>query len=306
MTRRDAGAEAAFAALVQRHGPMVWGVCRRILNDPHAAADAFQATFLVLVRKAATIRVDDSLGRWLYGVSRRVAVRAKVTTARRSAREGRGVETVADPDPDPDRSELLAGLDEEIGRLPERYRAAVVLCDLGGMTHEEAARQLGCAGGDRREPPGAGRERLRDRLTRRGLAPAAGLAGAGLSVESASAAVPMALVDSTVRAAVRIAAGEAASVTANVSALTKGMLKAMLLTRLKFVAALALTGGRGTDRPLARCRLGVQGPARGKQGSRPDRAPRPDLRNRSSPRWPRPTPVRDRTRMRGGHHRLHR
>src|SRR3954449_1743171 len=93
--RRGDAAEAAFAALVRRHGPMVWGVCRRTLDDPHAAADAFQATFLVLVRKAAAVRVGDSLGRWLYGVSRKVAARASITAARRAAREGRGVEEVA-------------------------------------------------------------------------------------------------------------------------------------------------------------------------------------------------------------------
>jgi RNA polymerase sigma factor (sigma-70 family) len=241
VTRRDAGAEAAFAALIQRHGPMVWGVCRRILKDPHDAADAFQATFLVLVRKAATVRVDDSLGRWLYGVSRRVAVRAKRTAARRSTREGRGGEMVVGPDPAPDRSELLTVLDEEIARLPERFRAAVVLCDLGDMTHEEAARQLGCAVGTVGSRLVRGRERLRDRLTRRGLGPAAGLLGAGLSGDTASAAVPMALVNSTVR----IAAGEAAAVTANVSALTKGALKAMILTRLNFVAALVLPAAAG-------------------------------------------------------------
>jgi RNA polymerase sigma-70 factor (ECF subfamily) len=180
VTRRDAGAEAAFTALVQRHDPLVWGVCRRILNDPHAAADAFQATFVVLVRKAATVCVEDSLGRWLYGVSRRVARRARIRNDRRSAREGRGVERLVGPnsDPDPDRSELLARLDEEIGRLPERYRAAVVLCDLGRLSHEEAARQLGCAVGTVGSRLARGRQRLRDRLTRRGLVvPSAGALG---------------------------------------------------------------------------------------------------------------------------------
>lgn len=245
VTRHDAGADSAFAVLVQRHGRMVWGVCRRSLNDPHAAADAFQATFLILVRKAATIRVDDSLGRWLYGVSRKVAMRAKVTNARRSARETGGVETVASSDLASDRSEPLAELDEEIGRLPERYRAAVVLCDLGGTTHEEAARQLGCAVGTVGSRLARGRERLRDRLTRRGLAPRAGLLGAGLLEETASAAAPMDLMRSTAQAALRIAAGESALVSANVSALLKGMLKTMFLTRLKFIAAFAsiATGG---------------------------------------------------------------
>src|SRR3954447_24818164 len=95
VSRRDASAEAAFAVLVERHGAMVWGVCRRILRDPHATADAFQATFLILVRRAAAVRVAASLGRWLCGVSRRVAARAGSAAARRSAREGPGVEALA-------------------------------------------------------------------------------------------------------------------------------------------------------------------------------------------------------------------
>ncbi|MDR3637208.1 MAG: sigma-70 family RNA polymerase sigma factor [Isosphaeraceae bacterium] len=239
VARRDAAAEAAFAALVQRHGRMVWGVCRRTLNDPHAAADAFQATFLVLVRKAATVRVEDSLGRWLYGVSRKVAQRAKISTARRSARETERVETVAGSGPASDQSELLVELDVEIGRLPQKYRAAVVLCDLGGATHEEAARQLGCAVGTVGSRLARGRERLRERLTRRGLVSLTGLLGAGLSAETASAAAPSALLHATARAAVRVAAGEAALVTANVSAFSKGMWKAMLSTQLRSVAAFA-------------------------------------------------------------------
>ena len=139
VNRNDSSAEDAFTILLERHGPMVWGVCRRLLPDRDAAADAFQATFLVLVRRARAVRVDDSLGPWLYGVSRRVAARARATSLRRRARETGGVEAVAGPAPDPGRAERLAILDEEIGRLPERQRAAVVLCDLEGLPHEEAA-----------------------------------------------------------------------------------------------------------------------------------------------------------------------
>ena len=138
--RNDASAEGAFTILLERHGPMVWGVCLRLLPDRSAAADAFQATFLVLVRRASAVRVDDSLGPWLYGVSRRVAARARATSLRRRARESGGIEVVAVPAPDPDRAERLEILDEEIGRLPERQRAAVVLCDLEDLPHEEAAR----------------------------------------------------------------------------------------------------------------------------------------------------------------------
>ena len=144
-------AEAAFAVLVQRHGRMVWGVCCRILNDPHAAADAFQATFLILVRKAATIRVDDSLGRWLYGVSRKVAVRARHNSDRRTSRESGGTEQVAAPNHAPDRSELLAKLDDEIGRLPQRYRAAVVFCNIGGANACGGRTSTWMCGGNRRE-----------------------------------------------------------------------------------------------------------------------------------------------------------
>ena len=241
VNRRDA-AEPAFAVLVERHGPMVWGVCRRILNDPNDAADAFQATFLVLVRKAGSVLVDDSLGRWLYGVSRKVATRARTTAARRSAREGPGIETIASPNPAPDQAELLAKLDEEIGRLPERYRAAVVLCDLGNLSHEEAARQLGCAVGTVGSRLSRGRERLRDRLTRRGLAPSMGPPGVALSGKMAPS---MALVDSTTRAALRLVAGDVALASATVSAMSKGIFQVMFLTKWKLVAALALLATSG-------------------------------------------------------------
>src|SRR4051794_3256985 len=142
--RADAAAEAAFAGLVARHGPMVLGVCRRALHDPNDVNDAFQATFLVLVRKARTVRVEGSLGRWLYGVSRRVSARAKATAAGRSAREVVGVDWVTAPDLDPARRELGVVMDEEIGRLPERFRTPVILCDLDGLSYDEAAEQLGC------------------------------------------------------------------------------------------------------------------------------------------------------------------
>ena len=154
-TEADA-AEAAFAVLVARHGPMVLGVCRRALRDPDDVADAFQATFLVLVRKAGSVRVDDSLGRWLYGVSRRVAVagtgrRAPAAPARDGKPSGRtrsrpGRRSTPAAPSSPGRSTRRSA------RLPEPYRSAVVLCDLGGLTHEAAARRAGLPGRDRREP----------------------------------------------------------------------------------------------------------------------------------------------------------
>src|SRR4051794_22740061 len=162
--RADAAAEAAFAGLVARHGPMVLGVCRRALNDPNDVNDAFQATFLILVRQAETVRVEGSLGRWLYGVSRRVSARVRAAAAVRSTREVAGVELVTAPDPDPARRELGIVLDEEIGRLPEKFRAAVVLCDLGGLSCNEAAEHLGCAPGTLKSRLSRARERLRSRL----------------------------------------------------------------------------------------------------------------------------------------------
>ncbi|MGP0068031.1 MAG: RNA polymerase sigma factor, partial [Isosphaeraceae bacterium] len=234
--RNDASAEDAFTILVERHGPMVWGVCRRLLPDRDAAADAFQATFLVLVRRASAVRVDDSLGPWLYGVSRRVAARARATSLRRRARETGGVEPVASPTPDPGRAEQLAILDEEIGRLPERQRAAVVLCDLEGLPHEEAARRLGCPVGTVESRLSRGRQRLRDRLVRRGLAPAVAALWPEMARDT-SAAMPAALIK---RAALFITSSPAAgAVPVAVTALAQGVIQMMWLARLKPLAAVA-------------------------------------------------------------------
>ena len=236
VNRNDSSAEDAFTILLERHGPMVWGVCRRLLPDRYAAADAFQATFLVLVRRASAVRVDDSLGPWLYGVSRRVAARARATSLRRRARETGGVEAVAGPAPDPDRAERLAILDEEIGRLPERHRAAVVLCDLEGLPHEEAARRLGCPVGTVESRLSRGRQRLRDRLVRRGLAPAAAALWAEMARE-ASAAMPAALIKQSARFVTSSPAAGAVPVA--VTALAEGVIQMMWLARLKPLVAVA-------------------------------------------------------------------
>ncbi len=229
--RADATAQAAFAGLVARHGPMVLGVCRRALNDPNDVNDAFQATFLVLVRKAETVRVEGSLGRWLYGVSRRVSARAKAATARRSAREVVGVESVTAPDPDPALRELGVVLDEEIARLPERFRSAVVLCDMGGLSYDEAARHLGCAVGTLKSRLSRAREKLRSRLTRRGLAPSAVAAGLAFHEQVASAAVPLSLAAATACSAVPTGVVPAA-----VKGLAREVLRTMFLTRLSMAA----------------------------------------------------------------------
>ena len=186
-SRRDASAEAAFEVLVLRHGPMVLRVCRNVLGDPTDAQDAFQATFLVLVRRCGSIRRLESLGSWLYGVACRVAARARVEAARRRAAERRGalrVVQAVDPSEggEPDRAEFGPVIQEEVRRLPEKYRAVVVLCYWQGLTQEQAATQLGCPLGTVRSRLARARNLLHRRLTRRGLAPLAGRCGRGARI----------------------------------------------------------------------------------------------------------------------------
>ncbi len=236
VNRNGSSAEDAFTILLERHGPMVWGVCRRLLSDRDAAADAFQATFLVLVRRARAVRVDDSLGPWLYGVSHRVAARERATSLRRRARETGEVEAMVGPSPDPGRAERLAILDEEIGHLPERDRAVVVLCDLEGLHHEDAARRLGCPVGTVESRLSRGRLRLRDRLVRRGLAPAAAALWAEMARE-ASAAMPTALIKQSARFLTSSPAAGAVPVA--VTVLAEGVIRMMWFARLKPLAAVA-------------------------------------------------------------------
>jgi RNA polymerase sigma factor (sigma-70 family) len=234
---RDDGGEIAFEALVARHGPMVLGVCRRALADPNDAADAFQATFLVLVRKARSIRVDDSLGRWLYGVSRRVASRARASAARRPQAVDGEFDYVEAPRHDPDRFELASLLDEELARLPESFRSALVLCDLEGLTHEEAARDLRCPVGTIKSRLSRGRERLRGRLARRGLSPTSMMV---------APVVPALMAESTVRASL-ISTGSIKSavgvVSASAVALAEGVLTSMTGIKLKLAASAFLAIG---------------------------------------------------------------
>jgi RNA polymerase sigma factor (sigma-70 family) len=196
--------ELAFADLVRRHGGMVLGVCRQILRDGHDAEDAFQATFLVLVRNARTIRNHDSLGSWLYGVAQRTALRAK-TQARRRAHVGQGEAMAAsEPEYERDNEELRPLIHEEVGRLPDKYRAPVVLCYFEGQSHEKAAEQLDWPVGTVKGRLARAREMLQSRLSRRGIALSLGLVAFLRSTE-ASAAVPETLVESTIKAAVRLA-----------------------------------------------------------------------------------------------------
>jgi RNA polymerase sigma factor (sigma-70 family) len=225
--------EAAFEALVQRHGLMVLNVCRYLVHNPDDAEDAFQATFLVLVRRAASIRKPELLGNWLYGVAYRVATRARVQAAHRRAHEKQGVEMIA-ADPPCEGNELRPVLHEELNRLPEKYRAPMVLCYLQGKTNEEAANQLAWPIGTVKGRLARARERLRKCLLRRGVALSAGVLTAALTPDMSAGAVPAALVETTVRSAMLVAGGHVATagISASVAALTKGVLQTMFFTRL--------------------------------------------------------------------------
>ena len=246
---RDESAEAGFAALVERHGPMVLRVCQQILGDAHDAEDAFQATFLVLARRAGSVRNRESVASRLYGIAQRVARRSQADSARRREHERRSVAMITMESSDyTDRhpSENWPELHEEVDRLPEKYREAIVLCYLDGMTTEVAARRLGCAQGTIMSRLSRGRERLRLRLTRRGLAPAISLLTAGLSADGAKAAVPAALAHSLLQAAMQTTAGTTAAggVPATVAALTEGVLRMMMVrTRLRGIVGAAVAIG---------------------------------------------------------------
>jgi len=198
-TRRDEGSEAAFAALVGRHGPMVLRVCRGVLGDDHEAMDAFQATFLVLARKGGSLWVRDSVGPWLHRVACRAAGRAKSAAARRRAAESMAATLAAARTGGGDREEFSSVIHEEVDRLPERFRVAVVLCDLEGRTREQAARHLGCPVGTVASRLARGRQRLRDRLRRLGLDPGDG----PLTDHTPRVSIPPGLVGPTAVAAAR-------------------------------------------------------------------------------------------------------
>jgi RNA polymerase sigma factor (sigma-70 family) len=239
-------AELAFAAIVERHGPMVLRVCRSVLRDEHDAQDAFQATFMVLVRRTGSLWVDDSLAPWLHGVARRVASVARSAATRRRRHEQKAAARAAPRSvapPGEGQFDLEQALHDEIGRLPERYRVAVVHCLLEGLTHEQAARRLGWPVGTVKSRLAQARERLRCRLIRRGLAPMAILSGAPLLARSARAAMPAALVAATARAAVRLATGQAGPVPAVVAALAVAVLRRRLMTTIGLAMAAVLAFG---------------------------------------------------------------
>ena len=235
-----AGDDAAFEALVRRHGPMVLGVCRRVLQNQHDADDAFQATFLVLVRKAASLRSPRTVANWLHGVARRTALEARSAAARRRTKEAAAPLRLVMPENPCDG--LLPVLDEEIDRLAQKYRSAVVLCDLEGKSRKEAAQQLGWAEGTVASRLARGRGILAKRLTRRGFAGT--LVAAALAEAAPAASVAAILVVSTVTAARWYAAQGIGSGAA--LALAKGVLKSMLVTKIKTTLAVALVVGIAT------------------------------------------------------------
>jgi RNA polymerase sigma factor (sigma-70 family) len=253
--------EAAFTAIVERHGGLVLGACRRILRNEHDAEDACQATFLVLARKAGTIRKGDSLASWLYGVAGRIARKLRADARRRSSDQLRAAE-VAGPDTTAEITwrEGLAVLDEELSRLPATYRSALVLCYLEGRRQDEAARELGCSLGVLCGRLVRARECLRRRMVRRGAALPAGLVGAVLGSAHAGAALPPALAVRTVEAAAALLGGEALArvVPVRVAALAEGALTTTFVNRVKIVAALLLfsagllVAGTGALRATAR------------------------------------------------------
>jgi RNA polymerase sigma factor (sigma-70 family) len=243
LTHGDAG---AFEALVGRHGPMVLSVCREILREPHDAEDAFQATFLVLVKKGGTVRERDALAGWLHKVAHRVAIQANTAAARRRTLERRvgqmAVATVADgPAASEDR---LPALHEEIARLPEKLRLAVVHCDLEGMTQAQAAAQLHWSERTIHFRLAEGRARLKRRLARRGLAPDGATLGTVL-LREARAAVPAAWSEATVRAALATVnpTMTVGVVSAAANQLSQEVFKLMLLQKLTVTAATLLAIG---------------------------------------------------------------
>jgi RNA polymerase sigma factor (sigma-70 family) len=258
--------EGAFALLVRRHGPLVISVCRRVLRNGHDADDAFQATFLLLARKAGSIRKGSSLASWLYGVAYRVALEARAKGNRRRAREKPAMSVlpdIAQAESSPSAAGLAAGgqnlpdeelrevLDDELDRLPQKYRAPVVLCYLQGKTNEEAARILGCPKGTVLSRLSRAREQLRRRLVRRNLALSSGAVTAVLEAQPAPAALPASLVAATARAAVGFASGQAAeSAAPQVVFLAERVLRKFWLSRRKtgmavLMAAIMLGAGAG-------------------------------------------------------------
>jgi RNA polymerase sigma factor (sigma-70 family) len=265
------GDQAAFEALTQFHGPMVWGVCRRVLGNYHDAEEALQATFLVLARKAAAIAPPEMVGNWLYGVARRTALKAKVARSKRHARE-REVTEMPEPhfsdELNHDWSELEPLLDRELARMPQKYRAPMVLCDLEGKTHQEAARHLGWPEGTVSVRIMRGRSMLAKRLRRCGLTLSAGTLSGLLMQNAATATAPSEALATTVHAAGLSTVSEAITsglISQPVASLAEGVLMSMFVTKLKQGAIVAASIGAVT--------LGVGGLIYQMQAAEPTQRP---------------------------------
>lgn len=236
--------EEAFAILVKRHGPMVLGVCRRILNNGHDAEDAFQAAFLVLARKGSSIVPRQMVGNWLYGVAYRTATKAKSLAGIRRARERQVWALRNEISPNDSMSaEVQLLLDQELARLPDAYRAAIVSCDLQGRTRAETARELGLPEGTISSRLARGRTMLAERLASRGVVVSVGVLALILSAQSAAVAVPASLATSTMKAISTIAAEKTLSATAlstGAFGLAQSVLKAMLIKKLKIGIAILM------------------------------------------------------------------
>lgn len=262
LTQRD---EAAFEALVRRHGPMVMGVCRRVLRNPDDAEDAFHATFLVLVRKAGSIAKRQLLGNWLYGVAYRTARAARSAVERRRAKEAKAVPRQQSLEESAGQ-ELLPLLDYELSRLPDKYRIPVILCELEGKSRPDVARQLGLPEGTLSSRLARARAMLARRLTQRGVTLAGAALAAELSQHANSAVVPSSLIVSTVKAGASVLAGQSAAtgvVSGHVAALCDGVVKTMVLSKLKVATTVLLVGsvfalGTGeTTRPAGKAAAAI-------------------------------------------------
>ena len=237
MSRRDECAELAFGAIVDRHGPMVRRVCLGSLGDPNDADDAFQATFLVLARKARSLCGRDSIGPWLHEVARRLSARSRVDAARRRRLEGRVGDLAPTVAPAPAFDDSAEALHEEVDRLPDRFRAPIVLCYFEGLTHEQAADRLHWPVGTVRSRLARGRDRLRAKLDRRGVCPSMATVAAG--------ALRPSLVEATAQAAARLAvdAPSLAASGTSAAALSRELLRMMLMKTLLKTAAATLAFG---------------------------------------------------------------
>jgi RNA polymerase sigma factor (sigma-70 family) len=279
--------ESAFAALVGRYCGSVWSVCRRLVDCEHDAEDVFQATFLIFACKAASIRQGDSLPAWLHGVARRIAANLRRDTRRQADTNAAAAHRPRSTTADLTWQEGLAVLDEELARLPERYRAVLIVCCLDGRSRDEAALQLGWSQGQVKGRLERAREMLRRRLERRGfhlatLLLAAAVSGSSRAAGTASAGAPATLVASAIKTALSVGSGLGTApgvVSSNVARLTEGVLNAMLIQKVKLITAvllavaIAITGGGLLTYRLALGTAAAQEDQRGSETPVPVKSP---------------------------------